>query len=276
VRAGRSARSLAQEFGCTDRSIRIWVNQADRDEGRRSDGLTSDERTEFECPTPQGEGARGGERNTLKSRSLVRSGGRANAQAAFEFMRASQGMYGTAIMSRALSVSECGFHAWRKRPPSKRATADAALTTRIRAIHEMSDGTYGAPRIREELADVDGLGVGTKRVARLMRRIGLQGVSGRAFVTTTVRDEKAKPAPDLVDRQFEAMAPNQLWGSDITYVPTWAGFLFLAVVIDVWSRKIEGWAMATYLKTELVITALDMAIAQRQLTGVVAHSDQGC
>jgi putative transposase len=101
-------------------------------------------------------------------------------------------------------------------------------------------------------------------------------VSGRAYVTTTTRDEKAKPAPDLVDRQFEATAPNQLWVSDITSVPTWAGFLFLAVVIDAWSRKVVGWAMATHLKTELVINALDMAVAQRQPTGVVAHSDQGC
>jgi putative transposase len=190
-------------------------------------------------------------------------------------MRASQGKHAISTMCRALDVSECGYHAWRKRPPSKRATADAALTTRIRAIHTMSDGTYGAPRIREELADVDGLGVGTKRIARLMRRIGLQGVSGRAFVTTTVRDEKAKPAPDLVDRRFEASGPNQLWVSDITYVPTWAGFLFLAVVIDVWSRKVVGWSMATHLKTELVIAALDMAIAQRQPSSVVSHSDQG-
>ena len=139
----------------------------------------------------------------------------------------------------------------------------------------MSDGTYGAPRIREELADVDGLGVGTKRVARLMRHIGLQGVSGRPFVTTTVRDETARPAPDLVEREFEAKAPNELWVADITYVPTWAGFLFLAVVIDVWSRKVVGWAMATHMKTELVVAALDMAVAQRQPTGVVHHSDQG-
>lgn len=184
-------------------------------------------------------------------------------------------MHSTAIMCRALSVSESGYHAWRQRPPSKRATADAALTTRIRAIHEMSDGTYGAPRIREELADVDGHRVGTKRVYRLMRRVGLEGVSGRGFVTTTVRDEKARPAPDLVDRTFEASAPNQLWVADITYVPTWAGFLFLAVVIDVWSRKVVGWSMATHMRTELVVAALDMAVAQRQPTGVVHHSDQG-
>jgi putative transposase len=184
-------------------------------------------------------------------------------------------MHSTAMMCRVLEVSECGYHAWRKRPPSKRATADATLTARIRAIHEMSDGTYGAPRIREELADVDGLGVGTKRVARLMRRIGLEGVSGRAYVTTTLRDENARKAPDLVDRQFEAGGPDQLWVADITYVPTWAGFLFLAVVIDVWSRKVVGWSMATHMKTELIVAALDMAVAQRQPTGVVHHSDQG-
>ena len=184
-------------------------------------------------------------------------------------------MYAIATMCRALGVSECGYHAWSKRPPSRRATANAGLTTRIRAIHEMSDGTYGAPRIREELADVDGLKVSTKRVYRLMKRISLQGVSGRRFVTTTVRDEKARPAPDLVGRHFEAKGPNQLWIADITYVPTWAGFLFLVVVIDVWSRKVVGWAMAADMKTELIIKALDMAISQRQPSEVVHHSDQG-
>ncbi len=184
-------------------------------------------------------------------------------------------MYATATMCRALGVSECGYYAWRKRPPSRRAMADAAITSRIRAIHSMSDGTYGAPRIRAELADVDGLRLGTKHVYRLMKRIRLQGVSGRRFIVTTQRDEKARPAPDLVDRQFEASTPNQLWIADITYVPTWAGFLYLAVVIDVWSRKVVGWAMATDMKTELIIKALDMAIAQRQPRDVVHHSDQG-
>ncbi len=184
-------------------------------------------------------------------------------------------MYATATMCRALGVSECGYYAWRKRPPSRRAMADAAITSRIRAIHSMSDGTYGAPRIRAELADVDGLRLGTKHVYRLMKRIRLQGVSGRRFIVTTQRDEKAHPAPDLVDRQFEASTPNQLWIADITYVPTWAGFLYLVVVIDVWSRKVVGWAMATDMKTELIIKALDMAIAQRQPRDVVHHSDQG-
>ena len=179
------------------------------------------------------------------------------------------------MMCRVLGVSETGYHAWLKRPASRRATADAALLSRIRAIHEMSDGTYGAPRIREELADVDGIHVGTKRIARLMRAAGLVGVSRRRFCVTTVRDPKARPAPDLVDRHFEADGPNQLWVADITYVPTWAGFLYLAVVLDVWSRKVIGWAMATHLKADLVVAALDMAVAQRQPRDVVHHSDQG-
>lgn len=184
-------------------------------------------------------------------------------------------MHPTAMMCRALEVSECGYHAWRKRPPTRHGTADAALTMRIRAIHEMSDGTYGAPRIREELADVDGVEVGTKRVYRLMKRVGLEGVSGRRFIAATVRDEEGRRSPDLVDRRFEADGPNQLWVADITYVPTWAGFLFLAVVIDVWSRKVIGWAMATDMKTQLIIRAVDMAIALRQPRNVVHHSDRG-
>lgn len=190
-------------------------------------------------------------------------------------MRANQATHAVSRMSRALGVSESGYHAWRTRPASRRASEDAALTARVRAVHEMSDGTYGAPRIRAELADVDAVHVGTKRIARLMRKARLAGVSRRGFCVTTVRDDKARPAPDLVDRHFEADGPDKLWVADITYVPTWAGFLFLAVVIDVWSRKVVGWSMATNLKTELVVAALDMAVAQRQPRSVVHHSDQG-
>jgi putative transposase len=138
----------------------------------------------------------------------------------------------------------------------------------------MSDGTYGAPRIRAELADVDGRRVNLKRVARLMRKAGIAGVSRRKFCVTTVRDG-APPAKDLVERNFAADGPNKLWVADITYLPTWAGFLYLAVVIDVWSRKVVGWSMATHLKTELVLAALDVAVAQRQPQSVVHHSDHG-
>jgi len=129
--------------------------------------------------------------------------------------------------------------------------------------------------IHAELAD-RGVHVGRKRVARLMKAAGLQGVSRRKKVWTTRRDAKSRPAPDLVDREFTADGPNKLWVADITYIPSWAGTLFLAVVVDVWSRRVVGWAMADHLRTELVMDAFNMAIQQRRPTDVIHHSDQGC
>jgi putative transposase len=122
----------------------------------------------------------------------------------------------------------------------------------------------------------DGVEVGRDRVARLMREAGLQGISRRRFVVTTRRDEAARPAPDLVERRFQAEGPNRLWLADITYIPTWAGFLYLAIVLDAWSRRVVGWAMETHLRTELVLQALQMAIGQRKPGSVIHHSDQGC
>jgi putative transposase len=184
-------------------------------------------------------------------------------------------MHPAAVMCRTLGVSESGYHAWRTRPPSRRARRDAELTTLIRAAHDDSKGIYGAPNIHRELRD-QGVRVGKKRVARLMRKASLVGVTRRRFCVTTQRDENARRAPDLVDRNFTADGPNKLWVSDITYIPTWAGFLYLAVVLDAWSRRIVGWAMATHLRTELVLDALNMAITQRRPVNVIHHSDQGC
>jgi len=178
-------------------------------------------------------------------------------------------------MCRMLDVSPSGYYAWRSRPPSARARRDGELLERILAVHADSRGTYGAPRVQAELR-AQGVGVSRKRVARLMRQAGVRGVSRRRFVVTTVRDEHSVPAPDLVQRAFEAPGPNHLWVADITYIPTWAGFLYLAVVLDAWSRRLVGWAMATHLRTELVLDALEMAVRQRQPRGVIHHSDQGC
>jgi len=139
----------------------------------------------------------------------------------------------------------------------------------------MSTGTYGSPMIHAELADL-GVHVGRKRVARLMKAAGLQGASRRKKMWTTRRDPESRPAPDLVERNFTAAGPNQLWVADITYISTWAGVLYLAVVVDVWSRRVVGWAMATHHRTELVMQAFDMAIQQRRPADVVHHSDQGC
>jgi putative transposase len=178
-------------------------------------------------------------------------------------------------MCHVLEVSTSGYYAWRKRAPCSRAQRDAQLKARIRDIHARSDGTYGRPRIHAELQEA-GEAVSPKRVGRLMREAGLEGVSRRAWITTTSCAPYAQPAPDLVERAFVAERPNQIWVADITYVPTWAGFLYLAVVLDVWSRRIVGWAMATHLRTELVLAALNMAVAQRRPVSVIHHSDQGC
>jgi putative transposase len=184
-------------------------------------------------------------------------------------------MYAVTTMCRVLDVSTSGYYAWLSRGPSQRARTDAALTGRINEIHQWSSGTYGVPRIHAELSE-EGARVGHKRVARLMKLASLHGVSRRKGVRTTRPNPSARPAVDLVERDFTAAGPNRLWVADITYVPTWAGFLYLAVVLDVWSRRVVGWAMATHLRTELVLDALNMAIRQRRPANVIHHSDKGC
>jgi putative transposase len=184
-------------------------------------------------------------------------------------------MYAVTTMCRVLDVSTSGYYAWLSRGPSQRARTDATLTGRINEIHQWSSGTYGVPRIHAELSE-EGAHVGHKRVARLMKLASLQGVSRRKGVRTTRPNPSARPAVDLVERDFTAAGPNRLWVADITYVPTWAGFLYLAVVLDVWSRRVVGWAMASHLRTELVLDALNMAIRQRRPANVIHHSDKGC
>jgi putative transposase len=190
-------------------------------------------------------------------------------------VKANQAIYRVRTMCRVLEVSRSGFYAWLKREPSARAQANAELLETIQEIHAESDGTYGAPRIHAELQD-RGPQASLNRVARVMKGAEIQGVSPRKWKRTTLRAEGVRPVADLVDRDFTATGPDQLWVADITYISTWAGFLFLAIVLDVWSRRIVGWAMATHLRTELVQDALDMAVARRGARGVIHHSDHGC
>jgi putative transposase len=190
-------------------------------------------------------------------------------------MKAHQAEHSIPALGRVLGVSPSGYYAWVHRRPSRRATQDGALIARIKAFHQASRGTYGTPRIHRDLRAA-GIRVGRKRVARLLQQAGLRGVSRRKWVRTTVRSDTGRPAPDLVQRQFVASAPNQLWVADITYIPTWAGMLYLAVVLDVWSRRVIGWAMETHLRTALVLAALNMAVDQRRPQQVIHHSDQGC
>lgn len=190
-------------------------------------------------------------------------------------MSANQAGFSVATMCRVLGLSESAYYASRQRPPSARSLMDSWLLERIQASHAASRGTYGSPRVHADLA-AEGIRVGEKRVARLMKNAGLEGISPRKWVTTTIRSEGDPIAQDLVKREFKADAPDKLWVSDITYVPTQAGFLYLAVVLDVWSRKVVGWSMSPSLATPLVLAALEMAVRQRQPKGTVHHSDQGC
>jgi putative transposase len=190
-------------------------------------------------------------------------------------MKANQAAHAIATMCRVLAVSASGYYAWHGRGASARDRTDQQLLEQIRACHRQSRGTYGAPRIHRDLRAA-GVRVGRKRVARLLQQAGLRGVCRRKWPVTTVRAAHARPAPDLVQRVFTATGPNQLWVADITYIPTGTGTLYLAVVLDVWSRRVIGWAMATHLRTSLVVAALDMAITQRRPQGVIHHSDQGC
>ncbi len=190
-------------------------------------------------------------------------------------MSANQASFRVATMARLFGVSRAGYHAWANRPPSAHAEADAVLLERIRTVHTASRETYGAPRVHAALR-AGGERHGRKRIARLMRGAGLVGASHRrGGPVTTRRDRESRPAADLVDRDFSALDPNRLWVTDITFIPTAAGFLYLAVVLDAWSRRIVGWSMANHLRTELVPDALEMALGPRRPGDVIIHSDQG-
>ena len=180
------------------------------------------------------------------------------------------------VMCRLLKVSRSGFYVWEERPLSDRTRKDVELSALIRQIHACAyDGTYGAPRIHIELREAYGVRVGRKRVERLMRRAGLQGVQKRRFWCTTRSGKPERWAPDLVDRQFVADRPDALWVADVTYVPTAEGWLYLAIVLDVFSRMVVGWSMAERLASQLVLEALDMAYAQRAPREVIHHADHG-
>jgi putative transposase len=193
----------------------------------------------------------------------------------FRFIEVEKASYPVSMLCRLLGVSASGYHAWRRRPESPRRRSDNALCAWIAHIHRASRGTYGAPRIHAELR-ADGTRVGKKRVARLMRELGLEGAYRRRYRRITEADEHAAAAPDLVRRNFRATQPDQLWVADITYVRTWQGWLYLAVVVDTYSRRVVGWSMRDDLNAELVVDALQMAVWRRQpAAGLVHHSDRG-
>lgn len=193
----------------------------------------------------------------------------------FRFVDAEKARFPISLLCRTVGVSKSGYYAWRDRPPSKRTREDATLTERIVEVHKRSRETYGYPRVHAELRAL-GVRCGRRKVARLMRKAGIRGCVRGKKRRTTRRDPRATPAPDLVRRNFRATAPDRLWTADITYVKTDEGFLHLAFVLDVYSRRIVGWSMASHLRTEIVVDALEMAVWRRKpAAGLVHHSDRG-
>ena len=194
----------------------------------------------------------------------------------FKLIDAEKATYPVSVLCRVLKVSRSGYYDWMGRPPSRRERENTDLAEQIREIHHRSRGTYGYPRVHAEIRAL-GVRCSRKRVARLMRKDGLRGcMRGHRRKHTTRRDPLAIPAPDLVERNFMAAAPNKLWTADITYLPTDEGFLYLAFVLDVYSRKVVGWSMANHLRSELVAAALEMALRRRNPSaGLIHHSDRG-
>lgn len=194
----------------------------------------------------------------------------------FRFVAAEKAQHKVSRLCSVVGVTRQGYDKWRKRAPSRRQVEDEKLKRLIGAAYEKSWRTYGVPRMHAELCD-QGVHVGRKRIARLMRELGIEGVSRRrAKKRTTVQAEAAKAAPDLLERQFQADRPDQVWVADITYIPTYEGWLFLAAVVDLCSRRVVGWSMRPDLHADLVIDAVSMAISRRKPpAGVVHHSDRG-
>lgn len=194
----------------------------------------------------------------------------------FAAILAEKANYPVKLMCRCLEVSRSGFYAWQRRPKSERACRDEVILVSIKASHQRSKGRYGSPRIHKDLVE-EGVAVGRGRVERLMRGAGLRGRRPRSFVRTTVSDPGLAVVPNVLNRNFHADQPNQVWAGDITYIPTLDGWLYLAVLLDLYSRKVVGWSISSRIDTKLVSDALEMALLRRNPAAeLLHHSDRGC
>ncbi|RKG47745.1 IS3 family transposase [Corallococcus sp. AB011P] len=267
---GKSVTEVARDLDLTETAFRKWVEQARTDRGKGKPGaLTSEERLELSQLRKRVRQLEMEKEPVKKRGGLLREGD----EVKFRFIHAEKASLSVAFLCRQLGVSRSGYYAWAKRPESQRKKSDRALTQEVAAIHQESRGTYGSPRVHAELR-ARGRHVAKKRVARLMRQQGLAARRRRPFVRTTDSKHAHPVAPNVVARDFQPPGPNHTWAGDITYVWTAEGWLYLAVVLDLFSRRVVGWSIAERIDRHLVLAALDMALAGRQAP-VLYHSDRG-
>ncbi len=194
----------------------------------------------------------------------------------YQFIDAERAVYPIQAQCTALGVARSGYYAWRRRPMSPHAQEDAEVLAALEPVYAASRGTYGSPRVLAVRRRLGQHRWGRRRIARVMRQAGLQGRPRRKFVRTTQRSATRVTIPDHLRRDFTAQQPNQKWGTDITYVPTDEGWLYLAVILDLYSRRVVGWAMGAEITAELVLAALQMAVTNRAIpSGLIYHSDHG-
>lgn len=275
-RSGWSAAALARELKPSAGTIRRWIRQAELDDGRRTDGLTTRQQEAVRSLRKEVRQLRQERDIMLATATWFLGGGKISPQDGFAFVKAHSALLPVRAMCRLLGVSSSGYYAWLTRPPSARARRDAVLRRQIHVSWRASRRTYGRRRIHADLK-AQGERVSPKRVARLMAEMGISGSRRRKRkpAVPTGRRPAPCPAPDLVNRNFRAARRNELWVADITRVPTQARHLYLAVVLDAWSRLVVGWAAETHVRSELVERALAMAVQRRHPTSVVHHSDRG-
>jgi len=274
--SGRPIAHVARDLGVHREALRGWVRQAEADSGRRRDLLTSEERDELKRLRKENAGLRRANAILKGRERLFRAGARPDPATVTRYVEERRDAFGVEPICRAIGVPVSTFYARRSRKPSRRELEDRTLVAEIDAARGGYRSVYGVRKTWKQLGR-RGVEVGRDRVARLMRAEGLEGVRRGKKKRTTIPDEATlERARDLLQRDFTATRPNQKWVADITYVRTWIGFVYLAFILDCYSRMIVGWQLATHLRTNLVLDALEMANGLRQPNaGLIAHSDRG-
>ncbi|MCY1066671.1 IS3 family transposase [Nannocystis sp. RBIL2] len=271
--SGKSVTQVAQEMGLTVSALRNWTRQEEINQSPAPRGpLTTDERAELVRLRKELKRVEMERDFFKKSGGLLRQGD----VTVFQVIAAEEASFPVSMMCESLEVSRSGYYAWKTREPSARAQENAALAQEVAEIHAASRRTYGSPRVRSELRG-RGRKVSRKRVARIMREEGIQGRRRPKFTRTTDSNHRLPVADNVLDRNFTASKPDKAWVADITYVWTLEGWLYLAVIIDLFSRRVVGWSMADHMRTELVLGALRAALGHREPSdeGLVFHSDRG-